>query len=172
MYHGIPFEPAGFRAQAWIMTVAIRHIYISPGHNFFGHHEKPAGDHPMIEVESVRCLAGRGLDGDRFLDFKPDYKGQVTFLALETYRRLCTQFGVENKSPAVFRRNIITEGLDLNALIGTEFELQGVRFLGTQESTPCHWMNEAFAPGAEEAMRGHGGLRAKILTDGVLRAER
>ena len=154
------------------MTVAIRHIYISPGHNFFGHHEKPPGEHPMIEVESVRCLAGRGLDGDRFLDFKPEYKGQVTFFALEIYQKLCAQLEVDNKSPAVFRRNVITEGLDLNALIGTEFELQGVRFLGTAECTPCHWMDHAFAPKAEESLRGHGGLRAKILTDGVLRAER
>jgi len=172
MQHGIPFEPTGFWAQAWNMTIAIRHIYISPGHNFFGHHEKPPGDHPMIEVESARCLAGRGLDGDRFLDFKPDYKGQVTFFALETYRRLCAQFDIENKSPAVFRRNVITEGLDLNALIGTEFELQGVRFAGTGECSPCHWMDEAFAPGAEQALQGHGGLRAKVLTDGVLHAER
>jgi MOSC domain-containing protein YiiM len=47
--------------------------------------------------------------------------------------------------------------------------VQGVRFLGTQESTPCYWMNQAFAEGAEEALKGHGGLRAKILSDGILR---
>ena len=59
--------------------------------------------------------------------------------------------------------------MDLNTLIGKEFEVQGVRFLGTQESAPCYWMNTVFAPGAEEALEGHGGLRAKILSDGVLR---
>jgi MOSC domain-containing protein YiiM len=47
--------------------------------------------------------------------------------------------------------------------------VQGVHFLGTQESTPCYWMNQAFAEGAEEELKGHGGLRAKILTDGFLR---
>lgn len=124
----------------------------------------------MLEVAEVRCLAGRGLEGDRFLDFKEDYKGQVTFFAFEVHERLCARFGVRDKSPGVFRRNVITEGVDLNTLIGAEFEIQGVRFLGVQESTPCHWMNEAFAAGAEEAMRGNGGLRAKILSDGVLRA--
>ena len=153
------------------MSARIRHIFISPGHNYFGHHEQPAGENAVVEVAEVRCLAGRGLEGDRFLDFKPDYKGQVTFFAWETYVRLCAQFGVAGKSPAVFRRNVVTEGLDLNALIGVEFELCGVRFLGTQESTPCHWMDDAFCPGTEEAMRGHGGLRAKILSDGVLRRE-
>jgi MOSC domain-containing protein YiiM len=151
------------------MPARIRHLYISPGHNFFGRHGLTPGGHPMLEVDAVQCWAGRGLEGDRFLDFKPDYKGQATLLAWETYERLCAQLAVSDRPPSVFRRNIITEGLDLPALIGAEFELQGVRFLGTQESAPCHWMNRAFAEGAEEAMRGHGGLRVQILTDGELR---
>lgn len=154
------------------MKSAIRHLYISPGHNFFGHHDGPPGVHPMIEVRSARCVAGRGIEGDRFFDFKNDYKGQITFFAMEVYQRLCDELQVANRSPAAFRRNVVTEGLDLGALIGTEFVLQGVRFLGTAECTPCYWMDTAFAPGAEEALRGTGGLRAKILKDGVLRAER
>ena len=147
----------------------IRHIFISPGHNFVGHHGKPPSGHPSLDVPEVRLLAGRGIEGDRYCDFKDDYKGQVTFFASEVYERLCAQFGIRDKSPDIFRRNIITEGVDLNALIGTEFEVQGVRFLGTQECAPCHWMNTVFAEGAEEALKGHGGLRAKILNDGVLR---
>jgi MOSC domain-containing protein YiiM len=59
---------------------------------------------------------------------------------------------------------------NLNALIGVEFELQGIRFLGTEECKPCYWMEQAFHPGAEAAMKGRGGLRARILTDGVLRS--
>jgi MOSC domain-containing protein YiiM len=152
------------------MSARIRHIFISPGHNFIGRHGLPPGEHPVVDVPEVRCLAGRGLEGDRFLDFKDDYKGQVTFLAWETYEQMCERFGVRDKGPAVFRRNVITEGMDLNALIGVEFELQGVRLFGTQECAPCHWMNSAFAEGAEAALKGHGGLRARILSDGVLRA--
>ncbi|TDU64324.1 MOSC domain-containing protein [Prosthecobacter fusiformis] len=147
----------------------ILHLYISPEHNFFGHHGKPAGQAPMVEVDSVECVAGQGLKGDRFFGFKEDYKGQVTFFAHEVYERLCEQFQVTGVEPSVFRRNIITQGADLPALIGQEFEVQGVRFLGTQESAPCYWMNQAFAEGAEGAMKGHGGLRAKVLSDGVLR---
>ena len=149
----------------------IRHLYISPGHNYFGHHEKPAGTHPTLEVPEVHCVAGQGLEGDRFFGFKENYKGQATIFAYKTYRQLCAELGVQDKDPSVFRRNIVTEGLDLPALIGKEFELQGVRFLGMQESAPCYWMNQAFGPGAEEAMRGNGGLRVRILTDGVLRRE-
>jgi MOSC domain-containing protein YiiM len=59
----------------------------------------------------------------------------------------------------------------LNALIGRQFEIQGVRFEGVCEAKPCHWMNTALGAGAEEWLRGRGGLRARILTDGVLRRE-
>jgi MOSC domain-containing protein YiiM len=149
----------------------IRHIFISPGHNFVGHHGKPPGGHVALEVREARCIAGRGLEGDRYLDFKDDYKGQVTFFASEVFERLCAQLGILDKSPSVLRRNIITEGVDLNTLIGIEFEVQGVRFLGTQECAPCYWMNTVFAEGAENALKGHGGLRAKILTDGLLRVD-
>lgn len=147
----------------------ILHIFISPEHNFFGHHGQPAGQAPMTEVESVECVAGKGLRGDRFFGFKEDYNGQVTFFTHEMYERLCEQFQIMGVPPSVFRRNIITQGVDLNTLIGKEFEVQGVRFFGTQESAPCHWMNQAFAEGAEQAMKGYGGLRARILSDGVLK---
>ena len=59
--------------------------------------------------------------------------------------------------------------IDLNSLIDNEFKLQGINFLGTQEAAPCYWMNGAIAEGAEEAMKGRGGLRAKILTNGRLK---
>ena len=74
-------------------------------------------------------------------------------------------------APSVYRRNVITRGVDLNTLIGVEFEIQGVRFLGNSECSPCYWMDQAFGPGAEAALKGRGGLRAKILTDGVLRVD-
>jgi MOSC domain-containing protein YiiM len=69
----------------------------------------------------------------------------------------------------VFRRNVITRGINLNELIGIEFELQGVRIFGDEECRPCYWMDRVFAAGAENAMKGRGGLRATILSDGVLR---
>jgi len=149
--------------------IRIKHLYVSPEHNFFGHHGAAPGEHPAVEVPEVRCVAGRGLEGDRFFDFKESYKGQVTFFANEVYDELCAAFAVWDRAPSVFRRNIVTAGVDLNTLIGKEFTVQGVCFAGTQESAPCEWMNVAFAPGAEEWLKGHGGLRARILTDGVLR---
>lgn len=126
----------------------------------------------MLEVDEIECLAGRGLVGDRFLDFKPDYKGQITFFAWEVLERMRTELGLAEAVPAATRRNVITEGVDLNRLIGKEFELQGVRFAGTEECRPCYWMNRAFGnEKTEKWLQGNGGLRARILTDGVLRRD-
>ena len=149
----------------------VHHIYISPGHNFFGHHGKPPGEHEMIEVEEVECVAGRGLVGDRFFDFKPDYKGQATLFSMEFHDHMQQKFG-KAYPPSVYRRNIVVSGMDLNELIGKEFELGGIEFYGSCEAAPCYWMDQAVAAGAEEEMKGHGGLRVKILSDGVLRASR
>ena len=148
---------------------SICHLYLSKSHNFFGHHGAEPGTEPMEEVAEAECVAGSGLRGDRFFDFKADYKGQITFFEWEVWQRLGEELNVPHPPPSVFRRNVIVKGMDLNRLIKKEFTIQGMRFLGTQECAPCHWMDQAFAPGAEEALKGHGGLRAKILSDGMLR---
>jgi MOSC domain-containing protein YiiM len=146
-------------------------LFISPGHNFFGHHGMPPDQFAGIECESVSCIAGRGIEGDRFLDFKPNYKGQITFFSSEVYDALCLHLSHFQTPPSALRRNVLTSGLDLNSLIGQEFELQGVRFLGTGECSPCYWMDQAFAPGAENFLKGRGGLRARILTSGSLKRD-
>jgi len=148
--------------------IAIRRLYVSRGHNFFGHHGRPPGTHRIEAMDRIECVAGQGVRGDRFFGHQPGYKGQITFFAFEVYRSLCKMLKVSGKSPAVFRRNVITQGTDLNALIGREFVIQGVRFFGTEECRPCHWMDQAFAPGTEARLRGRGGLRAIILTEGIL----
>ncbi len=149
--------------------IAIHHIFISPGHNFFGRYGQVAGTHTSRDVASVKCRAGWGLEGDRFYGWRPEYKGQVTFFAWETVLAARAKFSVPALSPDVFRRNVIIEGVELNELIGRRFTLSGIEFEGTGESRPCHWMNQAVAPGAEDWLRGRGGLRAKILSDGELR---
>ena len=124
----------------------------------------------MIEVPVMECLAGRGIRGDRYFGFKDNYKGQITFFSLDVFDELCAALGLHDCSPAAARRNVITRGIDLNKFIDKEFEIQGVRFHGTQECRPCYWMDRAFAPGAEVFLKGNGGLRARILSDGKLRS--
>lgn len=149
----------------------IRHLYVSPAHNYFGHHGRTPDAHPTVEVGRVRCLAGRGIEGDRFCDYRDNYKGQITLFALEVYEELCAALDVHDHSPATLRRNLITTGVDLNTLIGVRFELQGVELEGVEECRPCYWMDQAFHPGAENWLKGRGGLRARILTDGWLSSD-
>lgn len=156
--------------MAVLSQIEVVHLYISPAHNFVGHHGKPPGGHPAVEVKEIHCVAGKGIEGDRYFDYKEDYKGQITFFSSEVYESLSSECNVHDKPPSAFRRNVITRGIDLNTLIGRKFEIQGVQFEGSEECKPCHWMEQAFAPGAEQRLRGNGGLRARILTDGVLRA--
>jgi MOSC domain-containing protein YiiM len=153
-----------------LAAVEICHLYISAGHNFVGHYGQEPDDFPMIEVPTVQCVAGRGLTGDRYFDHKEDYKGQITFFSLEVFDQLCGALQVEQIPPSAVRRNVFTRGVDLNELIGQDFEIQGVRFHGTEESRPCDWMDFAIAPGTREFLKGNGGLRAKILNDGTLRS--
>ena len=148
--------------------MVIRRIFISPGHNYFGHHGREPEDYPLLEVDRIDCVAGRGIQGDRFYDYRADYKGQITFFAEEIFEQLLATFPRVAKSAGVLRRNVIVHGLELNSLIGKEFELQGLRFRGTAHCKPCYWLDQAFAPGAEEALAGNGGLRAQILTSGTL----
>ena len=151
------------------VQVVIRHLFVSPGHNFRGHHGGPAGSHPTVGVEAITCRAGHGIEGDRYFDYRDDFKGQVSFLAWEVYLALIREFAVPALSPGALRRNAVLEGADLPALIGRQFSLGGVEFLGMEECRPCYWMDGAVAPGAEAWLLGRGGLRAKILTDGLLR---
>jgi MOSC domain-containing protein YiiM len=152
--------------------VEIVHLYLSPGHNYFGHYGRVPDEHPAIEVHEIECIARHGIRGDRFFDFKFNYKGQITFFALEVFQELCHHFGVHDKAPSVLRRNVITRRQDLRDLIGAKFEIQGVRFRGIEECRPCFWMDQAFGPGAEKFLRGRGGLRARILTSGIIAQNR
>jgi MOSC domain-containing protein YiiM len=149
--------------------VEIAHLYISAGHNFFGHHERPPGEHPVIEVPRIECVAGHGIVGDRYFDYKDQYKGQITFFSFEVFQELCEALDLSGVPPSAARRNVITRGADLNELIGVKFEVQGIQFEGTEESRPCYWMDRAFAPGAQRFLKGRGGLRARIVSDGELR---
>ena len=146
----------------------VRHIYISPAHTYFGRHGQVPGQTPMIEVRKIECLAGRGIRGDRFLDFNENYRGQITFFSWEVFEAMCRELKLAGQSPGAARRNVVVSGADLNSLARREFSVQGVSFLGIEPCAPCYWMDQAFAPGAEQFLKGRGGLRAQILTDGRL----
>ena len=152
------------------VQIHVEHLFISPGHNFFGHHGRRAGTHAILERDEIHCVAGRGIVGDRFFDFRENYKGQITLFSMEVFDTMRRELNLPEARPEAARRNVFVRGMELAALIGREFEIQGVRFAGVEECRPCYWMNDAFGDErAETWLRGRGGLRARILADGILR---
>ena len=146
-------------------------IFLSSGHNFVGRFGQSPRSNPLREVERAECVAGWGLRGDRYFGHRTDYKGQVTFFSIEVLEALGRELGLGALHPGIHRRNVLVSGGDLNALVGAEFTVQGIRFVGTEEARPCLWMDQAIGPGAEAWLRGRGGLRARILSDGWLARE-
>lgn len=153
--------------------ITLEHIFVSPGHNYFGKPKDGPGVHPTVDMAEAQVVAGRGLVGDRYYSVPAHYEAQITFIALEVFEALLAELGKEGLSPILTRRNVVTRGVNLNQLIGQEFAIDSgagpVRFLGTKPCSPCSWMDAAVGAGAHAFLRGRGGLRARILTDGVLR---
>lgn len=151
-----------------MQTIDIRDIFIAGNHGFIGQDEDAARTHSMQSVDRVECVAGKGLRGDRFFAYKDHYKGQVTFFSKEILDSVFEHVGAVNRAPWAMRRNVMVSGIDLNSLIDREFEIGGIRFAGTEECAPCRWMDRSIGEGAREFLQGNGGLRARILSDGVL----
>lgn len=152
----------------------IRHIFISPGHNYFGRPKDGPGAHPMHDVAEVDVRAGLGLVGDRYFGVAAHFNAQVTFVAWEVFAEVQQTLGRDGLSTALMRRNIVVEGIPLNQLIGQEFALvdacgAAVSLQGASHCAPCAWMDAALGAGAWQSLKGRGGLRARILSNGVLR---
>ena len=149
-------------------TAILEKIYISPGHDFKGRFGKERLRHEIVSVNSIRCVAGRGIEGDRYLDYKKDWKGQISFIDRKVIDEVMASLGMSELDDSVFRRNVVVSGIDLNDLIGKSFRIGGASFLGTEECSPCFWMDQAVGEGAHELLKGRGGLRCKILESGEL----
>lgn len=154
--------------MTYTYPITIHHLYLSPGHNYFGHKGEMPGAHPTYDVAAVEIKAGAGLVGDRFFGRGADFDGHVTFFAWEVVQVLMVEYGLQIATPAAFRRNVVVEGAPLNQLIGEEFVIDGVQFRGAKHCAPCRWMDLGVAPGALPALKGRGGLRAQVLNDGWL----
>ncbi len=153
-------------------SVQIHAIYLSPGHDFKGHYGKPRGNHRIDRVEEARLVAGQGIEGDRYFGHRENFKGQATFFDWSVFQTAKEHFNLPELLPESLRRNILIEGVDLNALIGKQFEISGILFEGAEECSPCYWMDQEVAPGLEAYMQNRGGLRVRILRSGTLHTGR
>lgn len=128
---------------------------------------RPKRDVPMQEVNEAFATAGIGLTGDRYAGGSG--KRGITLIQAEHLPAIAALSGHASVSPALLRRNIVVSGLPLIALKGRRFRIGEVLLEGTDECDPCSRMEDALGPGGYNAMRGHGGLCARILEGGVLR---
>jgi MOSC domain-containing protein YiiM len=146
-------------------------------------HLAPQAGAPMESVPAVRAVPGRGLEGDRYYlgtgvySNKPGYGGrEVTLIEVEAVQALLD--GVQNAegerlgiklSAAQTRRNIATSGVPLNHLVDREFWVGAVRMIGTRLCEPCKYLEGLTQRGVMGGLIHRGGLRAKILSGGVIR---
>lgn len=143
--------------------IIIHHIFTSPEHNYFTREKFDVGSAPTVEHNSIELFSGRGLQGDRF-EFS---KYPITLFSREVAEEVCSELDIE-LDLKLFRRNIIVTGVHLNSLIGKRFKIGNIEFEGLAHCAPCTWMNAVMKKGAYRSMSGRGGLRVKVLNDGVL----
>ncbi len=147
-----------------INKITIHHIFTSPKHNYFTRKKFDVGCAETVEHSSVKLFEGRGLKDDRF-EFS---KYPITFFSLEVAEEVCSSLEIDFDIK-LFRRNIIISGVHLNSLIGKRFKIGDVEFEGLAHCSPCTWMNAVMKKGAYAQMRGRGGLRVKVVSDGELK---
>ena len=128
---------------------------------------RPARDVPMQSVDGVEAATGEGLAGDRYKGGSG--KRGVTLIQAEHLPAIAALSGHAEVAPALLRRNVVVSGIPLVALKGRRFRIGGVLLEGTDDCDPCSRMEAALGAGGYNAMRGHGGLCARILEGGTMR---
>jgi hypothetical protein len=126
----------------------------------------PAAEAPMVRVETARAVEGHGLEGDRYHDGRGTFSGpgrgyQLTLVEAEVLEEI----GLPWEQA---RRNIVTRGADLNALVGCRFTVGDVQCIGRRLAEPCSHLERLSGPGILRPLVHRGGLRADILGGGVV----
>lgn len=120
-------------------------------------------------VKQVEAVIGRGLTGDRYRGQTGGAgKRQVTLLQHEHLAVIASMLGRESIDPAELRRNIAVSGINLIALKGKQFRIGTAVFEYTCLCHPCSLMEEVYGKGGYNAVRGHGGICAKVIKEGVI----
>ena len=120
-------------------------------------------------VESVRALTGRGLEGNRyFFDADAPSGTALTLIAAEAVEAMEQEHGISIE-PRESRRNVVTRGIDVNALVGRRFRVGEVECQGIALCEPCTSLQAMTEqPGIIKGLAHRGGLNADILSDGEI----
>ena len=126
---------------------------------------------PMTLLEEAGAHAGRGLEGDRYFDGRGTFSNpasnghDLTLIEAEQLEAITLSSG-HTPTPEDARRNIVTRGIDLNALVGRRFSVGEVECAGCRLCEPCAHLERLTEVGLLRALVHRGGLRADIVTDG------
>jgi MOSC domain-containing protein YiiM len=137
-------------------------------------HVAPARGAPTTPVDDVRVVPAMGLYGDRHFGRASNAPGsprpdrEITLIEIETIEALERDHGV-SLSPGDARRNIVTRGVALNHLVGREFTVGEVTLRGISLCEPCAHLASLTHENVLPGLVHRGGLRAQILTEGVIR---
>jgi MOSC domain-containing protein YiiM len=137
-------------------------------------HVAPVAGAPMDRVDSVRAVAGRGLDGDRYFlrtgtySRKEGSDREITLIETEALEALARDYGLTIDASDV-RRNVATRDVALNHLVGRTFRLGEATVRGLRLCEPCGHMERLCGKRVRPGLVHRGGLRAQILTHGVIR---
>ncbi len=127
---------------------------------------------PMQTHREIAAIAGAGLAGDRYaasagaFSDKPGGGREVTLIAREGITAANHDVPIAEDET---RRNLVTEGVDLDAYVGRTFSIGEVVLRGVRDCPPCQYLEGLTRPGVLAALKGRGGLRAEIVRSGTLR---
>jgi MOSC domain-containing protein YiiM len=128
---------------------------------------RPARDEAMVDVDSAQLVAGKGVVGDRFKG-RPGSTRQMTLIQYEHLSVIASCLGFESIEPALLRRNIVVSGINLLALKGKRFRIGGALLEYSGLAHPCSKMERLLGEGGYNAMRGHGGITARVCESGIV----
>ncbi len=147
----------------------------APQGTVLGIYTAPAAGAPMESRERVPVVAGRGLVGDRYFDGRGYYSQvtpltgrRLTLIAAEALAALTAETGIVLEADEC-RRNLVTRGIDLDALIGKRFRIGAIECYGERPCPPCGYLEKLTGlKGVNRGLTDRGGIRAEILLDGEL----
>jgi MOSC domain-containing protein YiiM len=128
---------------------------------------RPERRAPVMEVTEATLIAGRGIADDRYRTSSNGAR-QVTLIAEEDLAAIAAFLGRPSVDPALLRRNLVTAGINLAALKGRRFRIGEALLETSGECAPCSRMEEIFGPGGYNAVRGRGGITARIIQGGAI----
>lgn len=129
---------------------------------------RPARRAPVLAVREAMAVPGLGLEGDRWKGAVTGGR-QVTLMAAEHLAAIAGFLGQGVISPEALRRNLLTAGVNLLALKGHRFRIGNALLEHSGECHPCSRMEEEFGSGGYNAVRGHGGITARVIEGGAIR---